>query len=597
MLHWLAGSKPPEPSDPDATGYVEPPETPAPVFAVRAFKHAIFGTPQTVQAKQRRNSNTENTRSRGTNSRTERPTMMRPKSVSDARALGFGEGLRPVPEAMASPTKGILVTPGAAAAKRKTVTFGEQVTDNEDKRPIKSGLPDDCPGKFPSPWTKPTVDDRDDGDEVEDTGRARPRSKLTEALEQVRDDSAKRKRSERRDEVEKIEDTGGSEPSRECCKRWIAQFDAYREKSQRDVRKLIQKQKMAKDFARDKDMQCTDLADQLRQERKKVDRLEKKTVELEAQLREMQQRLVKDSTIAAKSETVAPSAKLAPVTHQSKHIGAMEAKQDGAAVAAQPARLAARRAAPREDKMSERQHHPRIALEKAIRSSSPARDQNKSNTAAQTERLATDATNLTPLKSLNINTLPTAKLTRRDSAQPSPPIDRFAKEPLVRQEVVYSQTASNDKRAGSPLLPTTNTRHSDEPQLLPPSPRSPIDRKAAGIAQDLSIPMPASSPFLNTPGLSPVAGSPKRSYFDRWDDSPSKTSSAPAVKENIPLSVKPAATTEKVKPMAAWNAINAPPVPASRRTTSMTTRDGRQVSNDRLEAAKARMAARGRIVS
>ncbi|KAF2766782.1 hypothetical protein EJ03DRAFT_168119 [Teratosphaeria nubilosa] len=549
--------------------------------------------------------------------------MTRPKSANDARALGLGEGQRPVPEAMASPTKGILMTPGATAAKRKTVTFGEQVMDNEDKRPIKSGLPDDCPGKFPSPWAKPTVDDRDDEDDVKDTGRARPRSKLTEALEQVRDESARRKRSERRDEVDKIEDNPASEPPRECCKQWKAQFDAYREKSQRDVRKLIQKQKMAKDFARDKDMQCTDLADQLRQERRKVDRLERKTVELEAQIREMQQRLVKDTTITAKPEIVAPAA------HQSKHTGAMEAKQDETAIAAQPSRLAARRAAPKEDKISERQQDPRIALDKvtnlesdtvrakvrarpeggrsealddiwnqAIRSSSPARDQKRSNTTAQTGRPMTSAPDLTPLKSLNINTLPTPKLTRRDSAQPSPPIDRFAQEPLVRQEVVHSQTASNDKRAAPPLLPTaTKARQSDEAQLLPPSPRSPIDLKAADIAEDLSIPIPASSPFLNTPGLSPVAGSPKRSYFDRRENSPSKTSSAPAAKENLPLSVKPAATTEKVKPMAAWNAINASSVPASRRTTSMTTRDGRQVSNDRLEAAKARMAARGRIVS
>ena len=147
MLHWLAGQKlPEEATDPDTAGYVDPPETPAPVFAVRAFKHAIFGTPQTVQQpKARRHSNTEQARTRA-HTRLERPQLTRPKSAGDARLLEAAAAS----EAISSPTKGILMTPGTAAAKKKNVTFGDHVLNDEEKRPSKSGLPEDFPGKFPT---------------------------------------------------------------------------------------------------------------------------------------------------------------------------------------------------------------------------------------------------------------------------------------------------------------------------------------------------------------------------------------------------------------------------------------------------------------
>ena len=92
--------------------------------------------------------------------------MSRPKSAGDAQVL-LNDVPANAPDPVSSPTKGILMTPGTAAARRKTVTFGDHVVDNEEKRPVKSGLPDDCPGKFPSPWNKL--------DGVEQDGDAPPR--------------------------------------------------------------------------------------------------------------------------------------------------------------------------------------------------------------------------------------------------------------------------------------------------------------------------------------------------------------------------------------------------------------------------------------
>ncbi|KAJ8606058.1 hypothetical protein MRB53_041213 [Persea americana] len=113
MLHWLAGQRPSE----------EPPETPAPLFAVRAFKHAVFGTPATVQPKStRRNSNQI--------SRPTRPSITRPKSASDATLMA--DYFQDIPS---SPTKGILLTPGTAGNRGKTVTFGDYIAGGAEEVP------------------------------------------------------------------------------------------------------------------------------------------------------------------------------------------------------------------------------------------------------------------------------------------------------------------------------------------------------------------------------------------------------------------------------------------------------------------------------
>jgi len=107
---------------------LEYPETPAPVFAARAFKSAIFGTPAPEDDDTFEIAKAGNTAAR------ERSGSM-------------------------SPTKrGILMTPGTATNRHKTVTFGTDI-EHELKKESKSGIPDDCPGKFPSPWVVPQSED------------------------------------------------------------------------------------------------------------------------------------------------------------------------------------------------------------------------------------------------------------------------------------------------------------------------------------------------------------------------------------------------------------------------------------------------------
>jgi hypothetical protein len=187
------------------------------------------------------------------------------------------------------------MTPGTAAGKRKTVSFPDHVMDNEEKRPLRSGLPDDCPGKFPSPWVKTN------GDAHESAGeRSTGRSKLTEQLEQVRDESAKRSvrlgrqnKSQERSPDYQDQTLDLAEPRSDSGKYWKQEYDIYRENTTREVKKLVAKQKAAKNFARDRDLLCMDLEDELEEEKQRTQKLESRTRELEAKLKEYEEKLQK----------------------------------------------------------------------------------------------------------------------------------------------------------------------------------------------------------------------------------------------------------------------------------------------------------------
>ena len=143
------------------------PETPAPVFAARAIKSAIFGTPAPPPG----------------------DTTMAERLADFTKAAPGRD--------MDTPSKpqGILMTPGTART-RKTVSFGGGVKDEAGvagvKEGSKSGIPDDCPGKFPSPWVAnvPKVPSKL-GD-----GSLR-RTALTRSMERVRD--TRRKVNEERE--------------------------------------------------------------------------------------------------------------------------------------------------------------------------------------------------------------------------------------------------------------------------------------------------------------------------------------------------------------------------------------------------------------
>lgn len=188
-----------------------------------------------------------------------------------------------------SPAKpnGILMTPGTTR-RNKTVTFGAQVVDNEGKKTSRSGLPNTFPGKFPSPWTPKTDDDG-----LSETSTAsQKRTKLTQTLHEVRDSSSKNRaqstKPHAKDDLDITLDF--MEPRSQSGKYWKQQYDVYAEQTQREVKKLLHKNKAAKTFAKDKDQEVSDLTEKLRAEKTKADELEKRTKKLEKEMKDLKER-------------------------------------------------------------------------------------------------------------------------------------------------------------------------------------------------------------------------------------------------------------------------------------------------------------------
>lgn len=334
-------------SDPADATYLEPPETPAPVFAVRAFKHAIFGTPHPADE-------VEGTTS-GAKYNGEANEFV-------AKETAYGKvmdaGVEAERNLLSSPTKpnGILMTPGTAARGRKTVSFGAHVVDNEDKRasfPGKSGLPNDCPGKFPSPWTLGTELLTD-----------KPRTKLTAALYDVRDSARPKPTSKPRAKDDNDITLDVMEPRSESGKYWKDQYFSYSERSQKEVKKLVTKQQLAKNYAKKKDAEAMELATKLAEERKRH-KLREKT--LEEQTKEYQERLRQSmaENLRASTDIAALKQRVAALEHslsitEVKSSDAIRIHEDvGQDAAEQPhSTIFVRQTLPTREPCASREHSP-----------------------------------------------------------------------------------------------------------------------------------------------------------------------------------------------------------------------------------------------
>jgi hypothetical protein len=177
------------------------------------------------------------------------------------------------------------MTPGTGAKGRKTVSFGAQVADNEGQKATKigkSGIPDDCPGKFPSPWTPGTALLSD----------KKPRTKLTAALYDARDSSQAKSEAKSVAEPSAKHDQDLTmdfmEPRSESGKYWKEQYESYAEKSEREMRKLIKKESIAKSYAKKKDSDAIELDLKLQEEKKRHRQQERI---LEEQMKDYQEHL------------------------------------------------------------------------------------------------------------------------------------------------------------------------------------------------------------------------------------------------------------------------------------------------------------------
>ena len=495
------------------------------------------------------------------------------------------------------------MTPGTAAARRKTVTFGDYVADNaksEVKKGSKTGLPVDFPGKFPSPWVQPA-------DKIEDAGtphdRKRGRSKLTEDLHRARDESAKKKAAEngsQRNEELKLGEQNCSdvdEPDSESGRYWKREYDTYRENTTREMKKLIAKQRAAKSFAREKDLQCTELADQLRQEKRKVEKLE-------AQLKALQGE-VADARPASPTRNVRSSARRSVLVGDGATTGPRSAhsrsrstdqpstKTPDDEIVPDSPEIVSRRARTRKQSMDlqaeptaaqSRTRHQADNLPSDLWRHSLANEGPATPSKADLQigssrsgRAVTSGTNLTPLNSLSINAQHKDRTLQHESPQRSPDAERppastpaFLRDnptlaPPGKETKDQDRCDSFDFKSEMKAEPLFQKPISNRPPLLPSSPFDPDGRIQPSNTTTTNKPLPA------RPALSGRADS----------------------KENVSPSRAPIGGSSSFKDAA----IQSQASRVGATSAPIRAKDGTEVSEDRLAAAKARLAARGRKIS
>lgn len=253
------------------------------MFAIRAFKSAIFGTPGADEDDEKTLSQSRQSDHQRSKSDS---TKLAPTEIkTDLKPTGDDTTVNP----SGSPTKSILVTPGTAL-RRKTVSFGESVIDNEGKRPGSASKPVKTPpnpsGNLSTQWMSGSSD-----------GSGKPRSKLTQTLMNARDNASKNSEAAKADETSRGTKSDASSQSKEILdneditinledphsesgKYWKTEFDNYRVRTNREIKKLIHYRSIAKSYARKKDSEAMRLADKLKEEEEKVAEMERQVSRL-----------------------------------------------------------------------------------------------------------------------------------------------------------------------------------------------------------------------------------------------------------------------------------------------------------------------------
>ena len=281
------------------TSYTEePPETPAPVFALRAFKTTLFGTPHPSSIDEAVDGEKPSPVKAGKSKQSPLARLTTPKAGAKTQT---SRAFKAIP--LASPTKGILVTPGTAATRRKTVSFGNL----EIGGAVRTEQPEHGP---PKP--------NDDSDVKVDTkatvegGKAQARRPdLTSEEFEAKLDASKNRLSDNKGSnktaisQKSSEDMTGSEkppflsaptdvtpditmdlskPRSQSGRHWKAEYERYQKNSDQEFKRVIQHEQNVKSYAEKKDAETRDLQDKLKRELDKCAAMEFKVSKLATQL-------------------------------------------------------------------------------------------------------------------------------------------------------------------------------------------------------------------------------------------------------------------------------------------------------------------------
>lgn len=228
------------------TTQIDQPDTPAAVFAARAFKSALFGTP----SKRDDGQQTTRIKTSGVKAATTKKTQAtsRPRNSSETP-------LKP---------QGILLTPGTATSKRKRVSFGRNgpakpVVDlsriTELDEPTDSKAPMAGNESHPPPGTEDKATSSDEWEEEEDCSAHDVTTDL-------------------------------NEPHSQSGRYWKEEFLKYRQEARAEMEKLLKYKQLAKSYAQQKDAVAIELAEKLRDEQQRVVRMEKKIADNTSQIKQ-----------------------------------------------------------------------------------------------------------------------------------------------------------------------------------------------------------------------------------------------------------------------------------------------------------------------
>ncbi|KAK4230423.1 spindle pole body formation-associated protein-domain-containing protein [Podospora fimiseda] len=264
------------------TTQLDIPDTPAPVFAVRALKTALFGSP----------------------AQRERKAAMNKKKNSKLAHQNS------VPISPPRPP-GILLTPGTGTSRRKRVSFGHDVKQGSGgpARGSTSSLSDEATNKAPTAWDdrpadtpipRPktrllrTMEDarstRDDETVTDTRDFAGQGKEAEDAWEEVEEDDQEEEDEDDDDDQDDESDfdnditTDLNEPHSRSGKYWKSYFETYHADARAELEKLVKYKHLVKSYAKQKDAEALDLAEKLREEQEKVKEMESKVAEMTRQV-------------------------------------------------------------------------------------------------------------------------------------------------------------------------------------------------------------------------------------------------------------------------------------------------------------------------
>lgn len=234
------------------TTQIDQPDTPAPVFAARAFKSALFGTPAA------------------------RPTARPSTRSQPSRLSNKADDVSRTPP---SKPQGILLTPGTGTSRPKRVSFGREIGHK------KSG----------APATTATQSNNGSENNQKKKGVEPEKRNPTSNIINVSDD-----------EWEEEDDPDNycnhditvdlNEPHSESGKYWKEQYEEYQSNAKDELAKMLNYKQRAKSYARLKDGEAIDLAEKLKEEQEKVIRMEKRIAESTSKIILQSEDVTKDAS-------------------------------------------------------------------------------------------------------------------------------------------------------------------------------------------------------------------------------------------------------------------------------------------------------------